>query len=88
MGFKKMGRSLDFADFALSSSMEANRSVKLMEKSWPPLTGPVSKRFSCNITPSAPARKAPKPIRPSCCSSACYCKNGFAPVEWSLNSTG
>jgi IS5 family transposase len=32
MGFKKMGRSLDFADFALSSSLEANRSVKLMEK--------------------------------------------------------
>ena len=28
MGFKKMGRSLDFADFALSSSLEANRSVK------------------------------------------------------------
>jgi len=32
MGFKKMSRSLDFADFALSSSLEANRSVKLMEK--------------------------------------------------------
>ena len=32
MGFKKMDRSLDFADFALSSSLEANRSVKLMEK--------------------------------------------------------
>src|SRR5210317_382517 len=32
MGFKKMGRSLDFADFALSNSLEANRSVKLMEK--------------------------------------------------------
>jgi IS5 family transposase len=32
MGFKMMGRSLDFADFALSSSLEANRSVKLMEK--------------------------------------------------------
>ena len=32
MGFKKMRRSLDFADFALSSSLEANRSVKLMEK--------------------------------------------------------
>ena len=28
MGFKKMSRSLDFADFALSSSLEANRSVK------------------------------------------------------------
>jgi IS5 family transposase len=32
MGFKKMSRSLDFADFALSSSLEANRSVQLMEK--------------------------------------------------------
>lgn len=32
MGFKKMVRSMDFADFALSSSLEANRSVKLMEK--------------------------------------------------------
>ncbi|GAB6909886.1 transposase (fragment) [Desulfosarcina cetonica] len=32
MGFKKISRSLDFADFALSSSLEANRSVKLMEK--------------------------------------------------------
>ena len=32
MGFKKMGSSLDFADFALSSSLEANRSVQLMEK--------------------------------------------------------
>ena len=32
MGFKKMGRSLNFADFALSRSLEANRSVKLMEK--------------------------------------------------------
>ena len=32
MGFKKMRRSLDFSDFALSSSLEANRSVKLMEK--------------------------------------------------------
>ena len=32
MGFKKMSRSLDFADFALSSSLEANRSIKLMEK--------------------------------------------------------
>jgi IS5 family transposase len=27
-----MSRSLDFADFALSSSLEANHSVKLMEK--------------------------------------------------------
>ncbi|GEM_PF-6518485 len=32
MGFKKMGCSLDFADFALSSSLEANRSVKFMTK--------------------------------------------------------
>jgi len=32
MGFKNMGRSLDFADFALSRSLEANCSVKLMGK--------------------------------------------------------
>jgi hypothetical protein len=31
MGFKKMGRSLDFADFALSSSLEASRSLKLTQ---------------------------------------------------------
>jgi hypothetical protein len=32
MGFKKMSRSLDFADFALSRSLKANRSVRLMKK--------------------------------------------------------
>lgn len=30
MGFKKIDRNLDFADFALESSLEANRSVKFM----------------------------------------------------------
>jgi hypothetical protein len=29
MGFKKISSSLDFADFALASSLEANRSLKL-----------------------------------------------------------
>ena len=32
MGFKKMDRCLDFADFVLSGSLEANRSAQLMEK--------------------------------------------------------
>ena len=32
MGFKKMDTSLGFADLALASSLEHNRSVKLMEK--------------------------------------------------------
>jgi transposase, IS5 family len=32
MGFKKIDQRLDFADFALASSLEANRSLKLMEK--------------------------------------------------------
>lgn len=63
MEFKLMSRSLDFADFALSSSLEANRGVKLMEKIELPLTEPVSKRFSCSVIPSAPARKAQKLIR-------------------------
>jgi len=31
MGFKKMVNSLDFADFALASSLKRNRSLKLME---------------------------------------------------------
>ena len=29
MGFKKISSSLDFADFALASPLEANRSLKL-----------------------------------------------------------
>ena len=32
MGFKNMDTSLGFADLALASSLEHNRSVKLMEK--------------------------------------------------------
>ena len=32
MGFKKMDNSLGFADLALASSLEHNRSLKLMEK--------------------------------------------------------
>ena len=32
MGFKKMDTSLGFADLALASSLEHNRSVKFMEK--------------------------------------------------------
>jgi hypothetical protein len=32
MGFKKMDSTLGFADFALSSSLEHNRSLKLMVK--------------------------------------------------------
>ena len=31
MGFKKMDRTPDFADFALASSLKHNRSLKLME---------------------------------------------------------
>ena len=32
MGYKKMDRSLGFADLALASSMKHNRSIKSMEK--------------------------------------------------------
>ena len=32
MGYKKMKKNLGFADFALSSSLRHNRSLKLMEK--------------------------------------------------------
>jgi hypothetical protein len=32
MGFKKMDSTLGFADLALASSLEHNRSIKLMEK--------------------------------------------------------
>ena len=32
MGYKKIDKSLDFADFALASSLKHNRSLKLMEK--------------------------------------------------------
>jgi IS5 family transposase len=32
MGFKKIDRNLDFADFALESCLEANRSVKFMQE--------------------------------------------------------
>jgi len=40
MGYKKIDQSLDFADFALASSLKHNRSLKLMEKidnaiNWP-----------------------------------------------------
>ena len=44
MGFKKMSRSLDFADFALSSSLEANRSVKFT-----PLNIPGTSRFRWRV---------------------------------------
>ena len=32
MGYKKMKKNLGFADFALSSSLKHNRSLKLMDK--------------------------------------------------------
>ena len=32
MGYKKIDKSLDFADLALASSLKHNRSLKLMEK--------------------------------------------------------
>ena len=40
MGYKKIDQSLNFADFALASSLKHNRSLKLMEKidnaiNWP-----------------------------------------------------
>jgi hypothetical protein len=32
MGYKKLGKNMSFADLAVTSSLENNRSVKMMEK--------------------------------------------------------
>ena len=51
MGFKKIERNLDFADFALESSLEANRSVKFMQKlsttiDWPRVQGVLMSHYT------------------------------------------
>ena len=73
-----MSRSLDFADFAFSSSLEANRSVKLMEKISVSINWSRAKTVLMQHYTVGNGQEGAKAYPPSCCSNACCCKNGFA----------
>lgn len=45
MGYKTLDQNISFAEVALASSMENNRSLKIMKKLIRSLTGPISKPY-------------------------------------------
>ena len=80
MGFKKMDNSLGFADLALASSLEHNRSVKLMEKLDNAIDWTRVETILLSHYTVGPAVRALMLIHRCCCSNACCCKNGFASI--------
>jgi hypothetical protein len=64
MGFKKTTRNLDFADLAMATCLEQNRSIKLMEQLNNTINWARVESILLSFTPWAPARKAPAPTRP------------------------
>ena len=70
MGYKKIDKSLDFADIVLASSLKHNRSLKLMEKIDKAIDWSKVESILTSIMLLAQVRKEPMLILHCCCLNA------------------